>query len=360
MPNINQAFREIVCKIVYYGPGLGGKTTNLQVVHGNIPDDYRGNLVSLATEQDRTLFFDFLPVDVGEVKGYKTKFQLYTVPGQVFYNATRKLVLRDVDGVVFVADSQENRYQDSIDSFRNLNDNLRELGLEPDQVPLVLQYNKRDLPGVVSLEKLEETFNPQGKLRSFEAVAIEGTGIRETLREVCSQVLQRLKTQARIESDEDLVESRLLGGAPGKPSPGTTQPAGATSAAPRAQRVGPPVETEQTCKVTWRGIGIGTGSVTISSMLNDLGDTEYTLSSNHRVLGLRRHFVRTLKYIGEERFKVGLTEVEHHVLQDSGTSERHVPISAYVAKSGAVRVYLAYQGVLGEIRFGPQGEDIPI
>ena len=255
MPNINQAFREIVCKIVYYGPGLGGKTTNLQVVHGHIPNDYRGDLVSLATEQDRTLFFDFLPVDVGEVKGYKTKFQLYTVPGQVFYNATRKLVLRGVDGIVFVADSQETRYQDSIDSFRNLADNLRELGYEPDEVPMVLQYNKRDLPGVVELDKLESTFNPHGRLASIEAVAIDGTGVRDTLREVCSQVLQRLKEQTRIESDEELVESRLLGTAGGKSS-GTLPRVGAANT-PRAVRVGPPIEVEQRCKVYWRNVPVG-------------------------------------------------------------------------------------------------------
>lgn len=358
MPNINQAFREIVCKIVYYGPGLGGKTTNLQMVHGHIPNDYRGDLVSLATEQDRTLFFDFLPVDVGEVKGYKTKFQLYTVPGQVFYNATRKLVLRGVDGIVFVADSQETRYQDSIDSFRNLADNLRELGYEPDEVPMVLQYNKRDLPGVVELDKLESTFNPHGRLASIEAVAIDGTGVRDTLREVCSQVLQRLKEQTRIESDEELVESRLLGTAGGKSS-GTLPRVGAANT-PRAVRVGPPIEVEQRCKVYWRNVPVGSGKVAVSSMQNDAGETEYTLSSNHTILGLKRNFVRTLKYIGEERFKVGVTEVEHHVLQDSGTAEDHIPVSAYVSKAGAPRLYLAYQGVGGEVRFGPVGEDLPI
>src|SRR5438045_6201813 len=139
MPKINHAVKEITCKIVYYGPGAGGKTTNLIYVHGNVPGKHRGELVSLATEQDRTLFFDFLPLDIGDVKGFKTKFQLYTVPGQVFYNQTRKLVLRDVDGIAFVADSQAGRLKDNIDSLNNLAEDLRELGYDLESVPLVVQ-----------------------------------------------------------------------------------------------------------------------------------------------------------------------------------------------------------------------------
>ncbi|PKO19662.1 GTPase [candidate division BRC1 bacterium HGW-BRC1-1] len=358
MPNINQAFREIVCKIVYYGPGSGGKTTNLQVVHGHIPSDYRGDLVSLATEQDRTLFFDFLPVDVGEVKGYKTKFQLYTVPGQVYYNATRKLVLRNVDGVVFVADSQETRYQDSIDSFRNLADNLRELGLDMDEVPIVLQYNKRDLPDSVSIEKLEATFNPHGRLKSFEAVAVDGDGVRDTLREMCALVLKRLKEQTHIESDEEMVESRLLGsGDQGQTSEASSE---TKDESRRPLRVGPPIEMQQTSKVYWRGMGVGTGIITISSMQNERGETEYTLSSNHRILGFNRHFVRTLRFVGEERLKVGVVEVDHYVLQDSGSDDNHIPISAYIEKTPAQRAYLAYAGMLGEIRFAPEGGELVI
>lgn len=192
MPTINRAFKEISCKIVYYGCGLCGKTTNLQIVHRQIPSKFRGDLVSLATEQDRTLFFDFLPLDLGEVKGFKTKFQLYTVPGQVFYNATRKLVLRGVDGIVFVADSHPDRYEDNVESLDNLQENLREYGLDLDQVPVVLQYNKRDLPSAMSLDQLQKSLNSDGRWQYVEAVAVEGTGVKETLKAVSSQVLSRL------------------------------------------------------------------------------------------------------------------------------------------------------------------------
>ncbi|MCX7625087.1 MAG: ADP-ribosylation factor-like protein, partial [Candidatus Sumerlaeaceae bacterium] len=209
MANINYAFREIACKIVYYGPGFGGKTTNLQFVHSNVPEKHRGQLVSLATEQDQTLFFDFLPLDVGDVKGFKTKFQLYTVPGQVFYNATRKLVLRGVDGIVFVADSQADRLQDNIDSLTNLEENLREYGLSLDRVPLVIQYNKRDLPNAMPLDQLRSHLNPLGRFVEFEAIATEGIGVRETLREIASQVLARLKENANIVMDEEIIGERL-------------------------------------------------------------------------------------------------------------------------------------------------------
>jgi signal recognition particle receptor subunit beta len=146
MASINYAIREISVKIVYYGPGLSGKTTNLQVIHRKIPVDYRSDMVSLATETDRTLFFDFLPLDLGKIKGFSTKFQLYTVPGQVYYNATRKLVLRGVDGVVFVVDSAADKIQENLESFQNLHDNLAEYGYQQGSIPIIIQYNKRDLP----------------------------------------------------------------------------------------------------------------------------------------------------------------------------------------------------------------------
>jgi hypothetical protein len=181
MASINYAIREISVKIVYYGPGLSGKTTNLQVIHKKIPIDYRSDMVSLATETDRTLFFDFLPLDLGKIKGFSTKFQLYTVPGQVYYNATRKLVLRGVDGVVFVADSAQDKMQENLESFQNLHDNLAEYGYQQGSVPIVIQYNKRDLPNALPMDIIDKTINKFGYSWN-EAVASQGKGVFESLK----------------------------------------------------------------------------------------------------------------------------------------------------------------------------------
>ncbi len=189
MALINRASHEIGCKIVYYGPGLGGKTTNLKQIYQKVSPDAKGQLISLATEMDRTLFFDFMPLDLGSIQGYRTKFHLYTVPGQVFYNASRKLVLRGVDGVVFVADSQEERQADTSDSFRNLGENLAEMGLTIHSVPVILQYNKRDLPNIVPMEALQASLNPDNRFQCFEAVASSGIGVFETLKALAVQVL---------------------------------------------------------------------------------------------------------------------------------------------------------------------------
>jgi len=191
MASINYAIREISVKIVYYGPGLSGKTTNLQVIHRKIPIDYRSDMVSLATETDRTLFFDFLPLDLGKIKGFSTKFQLYTVPGQVYYNATRKLVLRGVDGVVFVADSAQDKMQENLESFQNLHDNLAEYGYQQGSVPIVLQYNKRDLPNALSVDAIDKALNKFGYPVS-EAVASQGKGVFEALKVIGKIVIDTL------------------------------------------------------------------------------------------------------------------------------------------------------------------------
>lgn len=191
MSLINYASREINCKIVYYGPGLGGKTTNIKYVYSKINPGTRGKLITLATELDRTLFFDFLPVDLGTIRGFKTRFHLYTVPGQVFYNASRKLILKGVDGLIFVADSQIERMEDNIDSIKNLHENLAVHSLKLDSIPFVLQYNKRDLPNISSIKELENAIN-HAQVPSFEAVAIHGTGVFETLKEVSKMVLRLL------------------------------------------------------------------------------------------------------------------------------------------------------------------------
>ena len=218
----NYSTMQMAAKIVYYGPGLCGKTTNLQWIYSRTQDDSRGEMVSLETETDRTLFFDLLPIDVGQIAGFATRIQLYTVPGQVFYNTTRKLVLKGVDGVVFVADSQRAMLDANVDSFRNLEENLDEMGLSVDSIPLVLQYNKRDLADVCSIAELEGALNRNG-WPHHEAIAIEGKGVFETLKTVSRDTLLSLR-------------SRLAGGRerPGASRPAAARPPAAAKPADRA------------------------------------------------------------------------------------------------------------------------------
>ena len=223
MSMINYASREINCKLVYYGPGLGGKTTNLEHVYGKVAPDQRGKMVSLATETERTLFFDFLPVDLGTIRGFKTRFHLYTVPGQVYYNASRKLILKGVDGVVFVADSQLERMEANVESMQNLYDNMAEYGYDLTKIPFVVQYNKRDLPNAAAISDLQQQLNPGWEVIEavkqrvtpdpnnegqnlveqvggtwieratyVESVALRGEGVFETLRHAAKLVLKTL------------------------------------------------------------------------------------------------------------------------------------------------------------------------
>jgi signal recognition particle receptor subunit beta len=192
MSFINYSSREINCKIVYYGPGLCGKTTNLQYIYGRTNPEHKGKMISLATETERTLFFDFLPLSLGEIRGFKTRFHLYTVPGQVFYDASRKLILKGVDGIVYVADSQIERMEANIESLENMEFNLYEQGYELARVPWVIQYNKRDLPSVAPLDEMRNTLNT-AKVADFEAVATTGHGVFDTLKAVAKQVLTELK-----------------------------------------------------------------------------------------------------------------------------------------------------------------------
>ena len=192
MSFINYSSREIILKIVYYGPGLSGKTTNIKFIYAATNPDARGKLISLETKAERTLFFDFLPLSLGEIRGFKTRFHLYTVPGQVFYDASRKLILKGVDGVVFVADSQVERLDANIESLENLRENLEEQGYDLDKLPYVVQYNKRDLPTAVDAGYLREELNPT-RVPDFEAVATTGMGVFDTLKAVAKQVLIELK-----------------------------------------------------------------------------------------------------------------------------------------------------------------------
>ena len=241
MVQINFARREVNCKIVFYGPGLSGKTTNLEIIHKKVPDTARGNLTSIATEQDRTLFFDFMPLDLGQVAGMKTKLFLYTVPGQVYYDSTRKLVLQGADGVSFIADSDPNRMNDNIESFKNLERNLKDYGVDIRKIPLVIQYNKRDLPGALSVAELNAKVNPYGAL-TFEAVAVKGEGVMQTLKGISKLVVDRLNEEyAPVKSAAPAAAAAAPAArpapAPAAPAP---RPPSAVTPAPAAARPAPP------------------------------------------------------------------------------------------------------------------------
>lgn len=229
MVQINFSLKEVNCKIVYYGPGLSGKTTNLEVVHQKAPQTSVGDLTSIATEGDRTLFFDFLPLNLGQVAGMKTKFQIYTVPGQVYYNSTRKLVLQGADGVVFVADSKRGKMEENIESLKNLEQNLKEHGLSFDTLPVVLQYNKRDLPEVYSVEELEQELNP-GNFPHVEAVARSGEGVFPTLKKLAGMVLQSLNQQHSSVKSKSTTETVTSNTATETVAQGATATAGTATA----------------------------------------------------------------------------------------------------------------------------------
>jgi len=194
MSFINYNSKEINCKIVYFGPSMSGKTTNLQVIHSQTHPDGKGKMISMQTQNERTLFFDFLPLALGTLRGFKIRFHLYTVPGQSYYDASRKLILRGVDGIVFVLDSQVTRMEANLESFATLRENLEEQGYELENIPIVFQYNKRDLPNVCPIPELAKVLNPRG-LPAFEAVASNGTGVLETLKGLSKLILKDLKGQ---------------------------------------------------------------------------------------------------------------------------------------------------------------------
>src|SRR5688572_3673229 len=232
----NYSTKELTAKVVYYGPGLCGKTTNLQWIHEKLPIRNKGKMLSLATEADRTLFFDFLPIELGSIRGMKTRIQLYTVPGQVFYNATRRMVLKGADCVVFVADSQEAMIDADLDSLANLRENLEVNEINPDEIPMVLQYNKRDLPNALPVEILNERLNPRG-VPFFEAVAMKGIGVEETLKGATTLVFKSLAGKYGGEAGGP---STLKTGA--QPASAAPAPAAvpAATAPPRAAAPAPP------------------------------------------------------------------------------------------------------------------------
>ncbi len=229
MVSINYATREVSCKIVYYGPGLSGKTTNLQY-------ETKGKLISLATDADRTLYFDFLPINIGTINGFAAKFQLYTVPGQVYYNATRKLVLRGVDGLVFVADSQRDKMDENIESLNNLKENLAEYGYNINELPIVIQWNKQDLPGVMAPEELRARLNPMG-WPEYSASATEGFGVFDTLKRILKMVLDHAKTGGSVPSSrpQPAAPQQQRPAPPPQPTPASAQPSPQTPAQPVPQ-----------------------------------------------------------------------------------------------------------------------------
>lgn len=232
MVQINFAQKQVNAKIVYYGPGMSGKTTNLEVIHQRAPEGNRGDLTSISTEGDRTLFFDFMPLDLGTVAGMRTCFQIYTVPGQVYYNSTRKLVLQGVDGVIFVADSSPNMMEENLESLRNLAENLQEYGRSIEEMPIVIQYNKRDIPGALSIEELEEKLNHRGA-PAFEAIANTGQGVFPTLKAMAASVLDSLHRAQTDASGMAAVPAEVPGAQPAVAPLGESA-AGATESLPSA------------------------------------------------------------------------------------------------------------------------------
>jgi signal recognition particle receptor subunit beta len=254
---VSYSGKEINAKLVYYGPGLSGKTTNLEYIYQSVPTNNRGKMVSMKTRTERTLFFDFLPVDLGEMGGFKTRFLLYTVPGQVYYNATRKLVLRGVDAIIFVADSARGKMDENVESLQNLQDNLKEYGLNVEEFPLVLQYNKRDVDDPYTVEELESALNPRG-LPYFEAVATTGQGVFETFRGISQVLLQKLSKEVRLgetRATDSKPTPRPAPAAAVKPTappsiptssaPRPPAPAMSVPAAPRAEEPSPPPLVEE-------------------------------------------------------------------------------------------------------------------
>jgi mutual gliding-motility protein MglA len=328
MASINSATREITCKVVYYGPGMSGKTTNLQMIHHGLPDTNRGQLVTLDTQQERTLFFDFLPIDLGTIEGYTTKFQLYTVPGQVYYNATRKLVLRGVDGIVFVGDSQPGMMEENLESLANLRENLEEYGYRLEEIPHVFQYNKQDLPGALSPHDMQTALNPGGEVPSISAVASEGKGVKDTLKIVASAVLRKLRHQIQslttgasaapvaASATADVALAATAGGTTSAPPPRLrAKPQGQQDAAPpagarklidpakiRAQRPQlrrraaaplspaqqPRWEFTQISDVFWRRLRIGRAILRVEPRANHDGEGAHLIDANLRLWGFVR------------------------------------------------------------------------
>jgi signal recognition particle receptor subunit beta len=384
MATLNYAFKELSCKIVYYGCGLCGKTTNLIHIHKTVPEKFRGDLVSLATEQDRTLFFDFLPLDLGEVKGFKTKFQLYTVPGQVYYNATRKLVLRGVDGLVFVADSQRDRFQENIESLENLKQNLTEYGYhlaatpdDYDGIPWVIQYNKRDMPQVSDVEELKEALNPTGS-PGYESVALSGKGVKDTLKGISSLVIKKLNSDTTSgsglgsvkkgeKSGSGAQKTRRPAEAPAAPVSTPAPVAPAKVAAPPTPRVpapapaynnsyadGPPkLKLDQKCKVRLRGVGMGSASLALENLaVEEPGIYQLTGKVSFLMI-FGSTWGRKLRYAGKEEKKQNDAASRYHKFLSA--DDLRPSLEVYVKDDFNKTLFIEYVGKMGQVHILPLG-----
>ncbi|MBN1903266.1 hypothetical protein JW926_18245 [Candidatus Sumerlaeota bacterium] len=369
MATINYAQKEISCKIVYYGPGLGGKTTNLQFIYKTLPTENRGELVSLATQQDRTLFFDFLPMDLGKIKGFNTKFHLYTVPGQVYYNATRKLVLRGVDGIVFVADSQRDRMDENLKSFQNLKDNLQEYNYSLESVPWVIQYNKRDLENIFSIQELDTLLN-EGKVASFESVATTGEGVKQTLKAMSSLILERLKVVTE-ETPEGVSSLTIDSSTIEKDIPIRPESPAQISAKPErppAAKKKPPSQNtfifteeeplkgllpiEQKCLVYWKSLPVGSALLKIQDYPSSGSRIRYRLKGKLKILAFFGYMLdRKLIFRGKRSKILSGRQKYFFYLTDPPESRAPLadPFSIWIDEAEQRNFYLSYDSRYGKI-----------
>jgi mutual gliding-motility protein MglA len=382
MSIVNYALKEISCKVVYYGPGLGGKTTNLQVIFKSLPEVNRGELVSLATQQDRTLFFDFLPMDLGAIKGFDTKFHLYTVPGQVYYNATRKLVLRGVDGIVFVADSQKDRVEENRKSIENLRENLQEYGYDLNSIPWVIQYNKRDLDNIMSIDELEQELNPN-KVPYFEGVAITGLGVKETLKKISSLVLDRLKTVSDSSRKKKSSLADLVARTEDEPDLEYTRPLSSTdlfdkrssvssrnnvrrlvSRASVALEYKDPLESllplSQKSTLVWKGVNVGSAFLTLKYLPGGKKRKKYLLSSSLKFLAfINRLWDVNLIFRGKRSKVVNNNIFSLILLTDTPESRPPLadPFNVWIKDiDTSPEFYLTIDTKLGKVRICPYGK----
>ena len=406
MSTINYAQKEISCKIVYYGPGLGGKTTNLQYIHQTLPDQNRGELVSLATQQDRTLFFDFLPMELGRIKGFDIKFHLYTVPGQVYYNATRKLVLRGVDGVVFVADSQKDRWEENVNSMQNLRENLQEYGYELDTIPWVMQYNKRDLENISPVEEMEQLLN-KDHVPHFESIAIKGDGVKQTLKTVSSLVLARLRAvteesirrKARMRSvmvsDSVAVGSQAAKAEVPLATTPTEELAPPKVTAAPAERGRIPIKpdtvasdksqldkvlpVEHRCVIRWHGLPVGSAFLRIRVLDSPSDDRiKYRLAGELKILAfMQRKLDKKLIFRGKRFSKSGdahtFTDQKHDGESSKRRGESYFyltdppelrpaladPFCVWVSRNGEKFFHVSLTTSLGRLQLDPSGRRLP-
>jgi hypothetical protein len=369
MATLNYGNKELICKIVYYGPGYGGKTTNLLQIHRVLPKKSRGEMTSLATSEDRTLFFDLLPVDMGRVGDYFVKVQLYTVPGQVRYNATRRLVLNGVDGVVMVFDSDPARENANYISLANLEENLQAYGLSPDQVPIVFQYNKRDLPGAMGLDKMRATLNPDGRRVEFESAAIEGIGVNETVSKICSLVFERLEREFSSEHSATSGfrhSMRRIGRAqikarkrrrPVGPPPPPEAPERPEAAPPVA-----PMRLRQLSEARVSGVTIGHALIDMKPLDSAAPGEEFSTAVDvHPILGRRR--VRSGVFYKSPRQDDPSGRATVYVARSTGAESRSDIIGSHLLRirgeSGPDRLYLDWETPWGRLRLLPEGERTP-